>query len=159
MEEYLGTSYPDLDREYRDGEVVERTLPDLLHSRAQSRLAAFFERQRNRGTPLLACTELRVKLTETRCLIPDVAVFSPSLPAGSVPSTPPLIAIEIASPDDSFTEIREKLEEYRRWGVVYIWLVDPHARRLYVCTAALSEVASFHLPEFDLHIGPEQIFD
>ena len=32
VEEYLRTSYPGLDREYRDGEVLERTVPDFLHS-------------------------------------------------------------------------------------------------------------------------------
>ena len=31
VEEYLHTSFPDLDKEYRDGELVERSLPDYLH--------------------------------------------------------------------------------------------------------------------------------
>jgi hypothetical protein len=43
-------------------------------------------------------------------------VFHPREP-GLVPDTPPLIAIEILSPDDLLTEVREKLEEYRAWGV------------------------------------------
>ena len=30
IEEYLHTSFPDLDREYRDGEVVERSQPDYM---------------------------------------------------------------------------------------------------------------------------------
>ena len=28
VEEYLRTSFPDLDKEYQDGELVERSLPD-----------------------------------------------------------------------------------------------------------------------------------
>ena len=38
VDEYLHTSFPDLDREYRDGEVVERSLPDYLHGRTQALL-------------------------------------------------------------------------------------------------------------------------
>ncbi len=39
--------------------------------------------------------------------IPDVAVFCPVDPAG-VPETPPLVAIEILSPDDRMSDVREK---------------------------------------------------
>jgi Uma2 family endonuclease len=37
-----------------------------------------------------------------------------------VPDTPPLIVVEILSPDDRLTEVREKLEEYRAWGVPHV---------------------------------------
>ena len=30
VDEYLHTSFPDLDREYRDGELVERSVPDYI---------------------------------------------------------------------------------------------------------------------------------
>ena len=33
--------------------------------------------------------------------------------------------IEILSPDDSLSELYEKLDEYERWGIQRIWLVDP----------------------------------
>jgi Uma2 family endonuclease len=38
VEEYLHTSFPDLDREYRDGELVERSLPDYLHGKNARRV-------------------------------------------------------------------------------------------------------------------------
>jgi len=157
VEEYLRMSFSGLDCEYRDGEIVERTLPDYPHSRTQAKLIAFFHRL-EQSLPLYVCPELRLKVTATRFMIPDVAVFSPEQPASAIPENPPLIAIEILSPDDRLTEVREKLEEYRRWGVPHVWLVDPHSRRLYVCTAGLSEVLSFHVPEFELQIHPADIF-
>jgi len=43
VDEYLHTSFPDLDREYRDGELVERSVPDYLHGRTQALLLVFFE--------------------------------------------------------------------------------------------------------------------
>jgi Uma2 family endonuclease len=42
--EYLHTSFPDVDREYRDGELVERTMPDYLHERTQLLLGICFLR-------------------------------------------------------------------------------------------------------------------
>ena len=38
-EDYLRTSFEGLDREYVDGEIVERTLPNFLHSKTQWRLS------------------------------------------------------------------------------------------------------------------------
>jgi Uma2 family endonuclease len=49
LEEYLHTSYPDLDREYWDGEIVERSLPDYLHGRTQLLLGVVFEALRTRS--------------------------------------------------------------------------------------------------------------
>src|SRR5271169_1626355 len=100
--EYLHTSFPDLDREYRDGDLVERSLPDILHGRTQALLCVFFEVLRKRLS-LYVCAETRMKLREGLFRIPDVAVFWPTLPAG-VPETPPLIAIEILPPDDRLPE-------------------------------------------------------
>jgi len=156
-EEYLHASFPDVDREYREGELVERTMPDYLHGRSQLRLGAFFEAFRT-ALSIYPCTETRMKLREDLYLIPDVAVFWPSAP-GLLPDSPPLVAIEVLSPDDRLTAVREKLEEYRAWGVPHVWLVDPHSRRFYACDAALKEVASFTIPELGITLEPSAIFD
>ena len=74
-------------------------------------------------------TELRLQLEPDIFRIPDVCVFTEK-PGKLVPDTPPLIAIEIVSKDDRHTELLEKLEEYRRFGIANIWLVDPWLRRL-----------------------------
>src|SRR5277367_158548 len=130
VDRYLHASFPDLDQEFRDGELVERSLPDYLHSRAQALFIVFFEALRNRLS-VYVCPELRLKLREGLYLIPDVAVFYPVPPSESVPSTPPLVVIEVLSPDDRWSAVRENLEEYRAWGVKHVWLVDPHSRRMY----------------------------
>jgi Uma2 family endonuclease len=138
---YLHTSFPDTDREYREGDLVEGTEPDYLHGRTQLLLGIFFEALR-RKLSVYACTETRMKLREDLYLIPDIAVFWPSEPA-LLPDSPPLVAIEVLSPDDRLTAVREKLQEYRTWGVPHVWLVDPHSRRLYICDTGLREVSSF----------------
>jgi Uma2 family endonuclease len=158
VEEYLRTSYPDLDREFRDGEIVERSLPDTLHARTQVLIAVFFEVLRKR-LPVFTYSELRVKLREGLVLIPDISVYWPAPPISRLPDVPPLIAIEILSPDDRLTAVREKLDEYRAWGVKHVWLVDPYSRRMYTCDAGLTEVASLRVAELDAELTPGDTFE
>ena len=155
-EEYLRTSFPDLDREYRDGELVERSLPDYLHGRAQAALVAFFWALRSK-LALFPCVETRMRLRPKLILIPDVAVFYQNEPP-NIPETPPLIVIEVLSIDDRLSAVRKKLDEYKNWGVPHVWLVDPHAKRLYTCDAGLVEVGSLRVPELQLELIPHQIF-
>jgi Uma2 family endonuclease len=70
-------------------------------------------------------------------LIPDVAVWLSPQPL--LPDTPPLVAIEILSPDDRMPEVKDKLGKYKTWGVAHVWLVDPHSRRLYSWETGLTE--------------------
>ena len=145
-QEYEHTSFPDLDREYRDGEVIDRSEPDSVHGRAQALAGAFFGPLR-KTTSIYPCIGTRAKLREGLIRIPDVSVFSEA-PQKNLPDTPPLIAIEILSLDDRFVAVRSKLEEYRTWGVPHVWLIDPDLRRLYKCDEGLAEVTSLELPEF-----------
>jgi Uma2 family endonuclease len=158
LDQYLHTSFADLDHEYRDGEIVERTLPDYLHSRTQALIAFFFEALRKKLS-VYACTELRLRLREGLVLIPDVCVYWPDRPVSRFPDVPPLVAIEILSPEDRLTAVREKLEEYRAWGVKHVWLVDPHSRRMYTCNAGLNEVAVLRVTEIDAELTPGDIFE
>jgi Uma2 family endonuclease len=77
----------------------------------------------------------------------------------SYPDQPPFVALEILSLDDKFTELREKLETYRQWGVPHVWLVDPYSRRMYTCDAGLMEVPTLQIPELSLTLTPAEIFD
>jgi Uma2 family endonuclease len=157
IDEYLRTSFEDLDREYVDGEIVERSLPTYLHSKTQTRLAAIFCNLGDRY-PLFACVELRSRPGATRVRIPDVSVYAGEEPSDPVPAVPPLIAIEILSPDDRNKNVAVKLEEYRVWGVRHVWLVDPEARKLSVYgEGVLQEVALFEVPEFGLRVSPAEI--
>jgi Uma2 family endonuclease len=157
IEQYLETSFPDLDQEYVDGELVERSLPDNLHSKTQA-LLAFFFMAASQGLRLYPRTELRLRLSEGRVRIPNVSVFHPSEPQEAVPSTPPFIAIEILSHDDRMTEVRSKLEEYRDWGVAHVWLVDPYSKHMYTCDGSFAEVSLLRIPELDLELQPSDVF-
>ena len=158
VEEYLNTSFPDLDKEYRDGEIVERSLPDRLHSKTQALIIAFFMALR-KTLPVFTYAELRLRIREGLYLIPDVCVFYPTEPQEPVPDTPPLIAIEILSRKDRMTKVREKLQEYRAWGVTHVWLVDPYSKRLYTCNGVLTEVPTLTIPELNIELTPADVFE
>lgn len=157
FEEYLRTSYDNPDREYRDGEVVERSMPDREHSATQGLLCALFLALRVQFR-LFVYPEFRMKVREHLVRIPDVAVYWNQKPA-KVADTAPFIAIEILSDDDRLQVVCAKLEEYRKWGVNYVWLVDPHARTMFTFDGELHQVQSLAVPEFDLKIRPESIFE
>jgi len=155
--EYLRTSFPGVDQEYRDGELVERSVPDLFHGVIQSRFSAWFiNREDSHG--LHPATEVRNYIRPGRFMIPDVCVFWPSLPSAAVPETKPLIVIEILSPDDSMTEVMEKLSEYKEWGIVHVWLADPRRKKLYVYHNGLYEVSAFPIPEAGIELPSSEIF-
>jgi Uma2 family endonuclease len=157
IEEYLHTSYDGLDREFRDGEVVERSMPTTSHGTCQLLLGVFFMALRERLN-LHPISEIRMRLPGNRILIADIGVFRPTRPP-QVPDYPPLVAIEVLSPDDRLSEVRAKLEEYRAWGVPHVWLADPESRRLYICDDRFKEVDTLPIPELGIEVRPTDIFD
>ncbi len=157
VEEYLRTSFDGPDREYLDGEIVERNVGENQHSEVQARLIEIFYELR-KSKPMYARPELRLRLGPRRFRIPDVAVFAPDKPSEPVPSNPPLVVIEIASPDDRLTDVVRKLEELHAWGVAHVWLVDPTVKKLFVYTgSALQQVNAFPVPEYGVEIPAAEI--
>jgi len=158
VEEYLRTAFPDLDKEYRDGVLVQRSLPDYLHSRIQGLLIMLLGELR-KAFPVFVCPELRVRVRAGLIRIPDVSVYYPLEPQERVPTTPPFVAIEVLSPDDRMADVRNKLAEYRTWGVTHVWLVDPYSKRMYTYDTELVEVSTLRIPELSLEVKPTDIFE
>ena len=158
VEEYLRMSFDGPDREYRDGEIVERNVGERLHGTMQGRLIVLFY-ELSKKKPFFAIPELRLNVGPRDYLIPDVSVFAEQPPDESYPSRPPYVAIEVLSPDDRMKEVTAKLEVYRQWGVPNIWLIDPYSKRLYVYDdSGLHEVTAYALPEYEVMLPAGEIF-
>lgn len=158
VEEYLHTTFDGADREYLDGEVVERNMGNDAHSAVQAEFIYLFRLQRDR-TGLYARPELRHRVGEGRFRIPDVAVFE-GRPKQQVPSVPPLVAIEILSPDDRVGYIVPKLKEYRKWGVKHIWVADPDDHKFFTYgDAGLHECEELTLAQYDIVLTKNDVFE
>lgn len=156
-EEYLRTSFDGADREFLDGEIVERNVGENRHSRAQHRLDCRFG-DLSKKLPFYVRPEMRIQIAPRRYRVADLAVYAGKEPVEEVPSDPPLVTIEIVSRDDRYTEVLAKLEEYRQRGVKYIWLVDPWMLKIYVYGAAgLLEVEAFQVPEYSVEIPAAEV--
>jgi len=157
VEEYLHTSFEGADCEYLDGEVVERNMGNKSHGKIQLRIAAALQAHEG-NTGIYVVVEVRQRVTDTRYRIPDVAVYERE-PEEEVPSAPPLVAVEVLSPDDRFSDFLPKLQEYLVWGVRHIWVADPPNRKLFhYDQTGLHEVANFSLPEMDIMLQNADIF-
>jgi Uma2 family endonuclease len=67
--------------------------------------------------------------------IPDVAL----LPLGAQPDVivdPPVLVIEILSPDDTYSDTQERAQDYRAMGVGTVWIIDPKTRTGRMCSGA-----------------------
>lgn len=158
VDEYLRTHYGDPDREYVDGRIVERSLPDYLHGETQALLCALFWSLNRRGLPFYASAETRLRTAATRFRIPDVSVFAPHRPTEPMPSEAPYIAIEVRSMDERETELQAKLDEYAARKIAHIWVIEPRSRTLFVHNGVLTETSSLVLPEYGVTIAPADIW-
>ena len=77
---------------------------------------------------------VRVQVRETRFRIPDVTVMPGSKPDERIIRKPPIVAVEILSPDDRAGYLEEKINDYLLFGVPCIWVINPETRRAYIHT-------------------------
>ena len=122
------------DREYVDGEIRERNVGKWEHARVQWLLAAwFFQHEKQWG--ITGSTEQRVRVSENRIRVPDLVVLTAG-PQPDVLTNPPLLVIEILSPDDTYSDTQERAQDYRAMGVGTVWIVDPKTRSGRMCSGA-----------------------
>ena len=99
-----------------------------------------------------------MRLSAARFLIPDVAVFHPNRPQ-PVPDHPPLVAIEVLSPDDRMSASTREIAGIPKLGSRSRRLVDPDSRKLCACEAGLREVPTLSIPELGIEVKPADIFE
>jgi len=129
VEEYLSTGY-EPDCEYDDGVIVERNLGEFEHSFLQTILAAIFTNNMD-SWGVFGLTEQRVQIKPRKFLVPDLCVLRVGSPREKILTRPPLIAIEIMSPEDTIRRASAKAVEYLDFGIEHVWVIDPSARVAY----------------------------
>jgi len=127
-EEYLRTSYePDCD--YIDGRLEERNVGEYEHSGIQGRILFLFTANGARWN-VKARPECRLQVAPTRYRVPDVMVLRREQKVSRIVREAPLICVEVLSPEDSWSKLRDKLNDYLAMGVANVWCFDPDTREV-----------------------------
>jgi len=131
-EEYLNSSY-EVDCDLVDGELQERNLGEFEHSAMTAAIIGWFLQHRKEWG-VAPFPEIRTKSFHRRYRVADLLIRSLDDPYERVISTPPLIVIEILSPEDRVSRYRERLADYRTMGVRNIWVIDPVSLEGFDCS-------------------------
>ena len=131
--EYLATDYQP-DREYVDGEVLERNVGQGPHSYTQGFLMGPLLANHKR-LGVIPLPEQRVQVAATHFRVPDICLIR-SEDFAPIVTMPPLLCIEILSPEDRWPRIQESIDDYLQFGVPEVWVIDPEERKAWTCTLA-----------------------
>jgi Uma2 family endonuclease len=93
--------------------------------------------------------------------VPDLSVLRADAPREQIITHPPLIVIEILSPEDRLSRFQDRIEDYLVFGVENIWIIDPERRTAYTATASgLHPVRTNELtvPETPIRVVLSELF-
>ncbi len=161
VEEYLHTSYrPDVD--YVDGELQERNLGEQWHSLVQGMIVTIFKQHR-KDWGLRSLTEQRVQVTPGRFRVPDVCAVRSTDPIIPILNTPPVLCVEVLSPEDRFQRTLVRARDFIGMGTPYVWIIDPESRQIHIMDASGDPVQLrgdvLTLPGTPVHISVAEIFE
>ncbi len=108
--------------EYWNGDAIRKSMPTLLHGLIQAILLRLLNE-----LGYASAAEVTLKLDPAYEPIPDVIAAEGAI-GDPYPTSPFDVAIEILSPDDSFSRILRKCRLYEQWGIRQIVVVDPKER-------------------------------
>jgi Uma2 family endonuclease len=160
LEEYLRTSYrPDCD--FIDGQIEERNVGETKHGLLQVELGFWFRSHRDEWK-IRVISELRTRVSKNRVRIPDISVaYDDDAIKEQVRITPPLVAIEILSPEDRINRIIVRLQDYLSMGIENLWVLDPIERIAYTYTSTglkLVEGPRLTIPNSPIYLDLPEIF-
>ena len=157
--EYLRTSY-EPDAEFVDGRIEERPVGERTHNRVQKQLLILLSQ--------LACQpffealqEQRVQVTQTRFRVPDICLLAASAPYEEIARVPPLLCIEVLSPEDTMTRTLVRVRDFLAMGVPEVWIVDPELRTIHVCagsTLTQHHQGSLAIPQTPITVSIAEVF-
>ncbi|MDR3751696.1 MAG: Uma2 family endonuclease [Terracidiphilus sp.] len=159
VEEYLATVF-EHDCEYVNGVIEERDLGEFEHAFLQGILATFFNNHRSEWG-VICLPEQRVQTQRDHFRVPDITILRPGAPREHILTHPPLLVIEIQSPEDTLRRTAAKATEYNAFGIEHVWIIDPTARVGYRGTAFGLELArsgELTIPETPIRLVLADLF-
>jgi len=138
--------------------VRERNMGEGPHSALQKFFIVYFA-AREVELGVRVWPEHRVQVAPTRYRVPDVCLTRWTEPMERILRTPPLLCIEILSPEDRMGAMQEKIDDYRAMGVGVVWVVDPWRRLAYQTDGrSLQQVDELRVRGTAIHVRTSQAF-
>ena len=130
------------------------------HSELQGQLLELLRTPANKAY-FRTIPEVRVQVAPTRFRVLDVCLRRVSVPKEQIVRTPPLLCIEVLSPEDRMSRMREKVRDYLEMGVREVWVVDAEARSVMVyagTTMVEQTTGELKVPETPVTLALAEIF-
>ncbi len=159
LKEYLHTTYkPDCD--FVDNHIEERNVGKFGHGRTQGLIGAWFVSQEE-AWGVVTLHGQRIWVAATRVRVTDICLLRRDAPREQVTVTPPLLCIEVLSPDDRFSRTTKVLDDFAAIGVEHLWIIDPRDRVGYIYQPGgrLQQVEDrLAIPDYPIHLDLVSLF-
>ncbi|WP_026122172.1 Uma2 family endonuclease [Nocardiopsis halotolerans] len=118
---------PDDGRRYElvDGRLDVAPAPVFLHSRIESRLSIHLGVLASVEFEVVASPGINMNADRTHHRIPDLAVIRPENAESPYLTKPPLLAVEVVSPESVIRDHHTKRHEYAEFGIPSYWIITP----------------------------------
>ncbi|MFV2196373.1 Uma2 family endonuclease [Nocardiopsis sp. LOL_012] len=132
---------PDDGRRYElvDGRLDVSPAPVFLHSRVESRLNAHLTFLAPEGFEVVSTPGINFDADRTHHRVPDLVVIGADGAEEPYLTRPPLLAVEVVSPESSFRDHYTKRQEYAKFGIPSYWIITPDQGRPHLIELRLSE--------------------
>ncbi|HEV2198497.1 MAG TPA: Uma2 family endonuclease [Bryobacteraceae bacterium] len=117
-EQYLSMHF-EREPELVHGELVERPLPTFPHGNLQLQLGSRLRALQPSYT-VFTGVEVCVQIAPDVFRVPDISMWTGPEPPPKLPIAPPILVVEVSSPDERIHDVLQKFEEYRAWGVQHV---------------------------------------
>jgi Uma2 family endonuclease len=101
--------------------------PVSTHTLVESRLTIHLGREAPEGYMVLAAPGVNFNAERTHHRIPDLAVIAEEDFERPYLTRPPLLAVEVVSPESVFRDHHTKRVEYAEFGIASYWILSPAA--------------------------------
>lgn len=142
---------PDDGRRYElvGGRLDVSPAPVYLHTLIESRLTFHLTAVAPDDVTVLTGPGINLSAEGTHHRIPDLAVIRTEDATRPYLTRPPLLAVEVVSPESVFRDHHTKLREYAEFGIASYWIVNPSADK--------PGIAEFRL-DGDRYVEHAQVF-
>jgi Uma2 family endonuclease len=135
-------------------------LGEREHARLQAVLTSWFYTN-EKAWNVYSLVEQRIRVAPRRVRIADVSLIRRDALREQVTVTPPLLCVEILSPEDGLPRAARVMEDYARMGVPNLWLLDPKDRVAYIYSSdGLLKLTTTRLtiPNTEIHVDLPNLF-